>query len=234
MPIHVLLISNDDSLTPLISTELRYESYQFMLEQDGAAGLMTIREAKPDLVLLDFDLPLLSGLEICRRLRTTNHKVPIIMFDQAEAGNCAIALNSGADDYLTRPIRIEELIARVQRHLRRSHRDNPNALRFQDLTMDLQTREVFRGDRLIELTPKEFDLLVYLISHPRQVLSSDRLIEKVWGYDFVGESNILQVYIRYLRMKLEANQESRLIHTIRGAGYVLRETFWRRLVVDSG
>ena len=231
MSMHVLLASNDDTLGRLIATELRYEGYRFTGENDGAAGLMTIREAKPDLVLLDFDLPFLSGLEICRRLRSTQHDVPILMLDQAEARNCAIALDSGADDYLPRPISIEELMARIRLHLRRGQPDNPDALNFEDLKIDLQTREVFRGDRLIELTPREFDLLVYLISHPRQVLSSDRLIEKVWGYDFVGESNILQVYIRYLRKKLEANQESRLIHTIRGVGYVLRETFSRRLMV---
>ncbi|MBE7384153.1 MAG: response regulator transcription factor [Leptolyngbya sp. SIO1E4] len=228
MSIHILLVSNDAALVPLIETELRYEGYQFTVKKDGASGLIAIRELQPDLVILDFSLPMLSGLEICRRLRSTQQEIPIILLDHIQGSHCAIALDSGADDYVTRPISVEELVARVRLHLRRWHRDNPEALVFRDLKLDLQTREVYRGNRLIELTPKEFELLVYLISHPRQVLSRDLLIENVWGYDFIGESNVLHVYIRYLRVKLEANRESRLIHTIRGVGYVLRETFTKQ------
>ncbi|MGJ3248177.1 MAG: response regulator transcription factor [Elainellaceae cyanobacterium] len=228
MPIHVLLASNDAALRPLIATELRYEGYHVTVKQDGASSLVAIRETQPHLAILDVSLPMLSGLEICRRLRSTQESLPVVLLDQVDAAHCTLAFESGADDYLARPISVEELIARIRAHLRRSHRYNSEILNFQDLKIDIQTREVYRGKRLIQLTPKEFDLLVYLISHPRQVLSRDRLMERVWGYDFVGESNILEVYIRYLRLKLEANQESRLIHTIRGVGYVLREAFSKR------
>ena len=231
MSIHILLASDDSVLTPLIETELRHEGYQLTIKQDGASALMSIRKLQPDLAILDFDLAMASGLEICRRLRSTHQEVPVILLDQADDNNCAIALDAGADDYLTRPISIEELIARVQLHLRRWYRDDPAVLHFQDLKINVKTWEVYRGNRLIELTPKEFDLLVYLISHPRQVLSRDRLMEEVWGYEFIGESNVLQVYIRYLRLKLEANHESRLIHTIRGGGYVLKEAFAQRMAL---
>ncbi|MGF1524239.1 MAG: response regulator transcription factor [Leptolyngbyaceae cyanobacterium] len=231
MPTHILLASTDTPLISLLETELSYEGYQLTIKQDGAPALIAIRELQPDFAILDFALPMVSGLEICRRLRSTQEEIPVILLDDTENNNCAIALDSGADDYITRPISVEELIARMQLHLRRKHRDTPTILNFQDLRIDLQTWEVYRGNRLIELTPKEFDLLVYLISHPRQVLSRDRLMEEVWGYEFIGESNVLQVYIRYLRLKLEADHESRLIHTIRGAGYVLKESFVKQVAL---
>lgn len=231
MSIQILLASGNASLITLIKTELNYEGYQLLIEEDGTSALMTIRERQPDLAILDFALSMPSGLEICRRSRSTQQEIPIILLDEDSINHCAIALDSGADDYLQWPASLEELIARIRLHLKRYGHDRPDVLNFQDLRIDLKTREVYRGNRLIELTPKEFDLLVYLISHPRQVLSSDRLIQDVWGYDFIGESNIIQVYIRYLRLKLEANRESRLIHTIRGVGYVLREAFSQQMVV---
>ncbi|NER82882.1 MAG: response regulator transcription factor [Leptolyngbya sp. SIO1D8] len=231
MSIHILLVSNDTTLVPLIETELHYEGYEITAKNDGVSGLIAIRELQPDFVISEFSLAMLSGIEICRRLRSTQQKIPIILLDQDSINHCAIALDSGADDYLQWPASIEELIARIRLHLRHYSHDRQDILNFQDLKIDLKTWEVYRGNRLIELTPKEFDLLVYLISHPRQVLSSDRLIRDVWGYEFVGETNVLQVYIRYLRLKLEANRESRLIHTIRGAGYVLREAFAQRAIL---
>ena len=230
-PIQILLASGNSSLITLIKTELNYEGYQLIVEKDGTSALMEIRERQPDLAILDFALSMPSGLEICWRLRLTQQEIPIILLDEDSINHCAIALDSGADDYLQWPASIEELIARIRLHLKRYGHDRQDMLSFQDLKIDLKTWEVYRGNRLIELTPKEFNLLVYLISHPRQVLSSDRLIREVWGYDFVGETNILQVYIRYLRLKLEANRESRLIHTIRGAGYVLREAFSQRAML---
>jgi len=124
---------------------------------------------------------------------------------------------------MVKPFSIEELLARVRAHLRRTQEDDPDVLEFSNLTLNQRTREVFRGERPIELTAKEFDLLVYLMMHPRQVLTRDRILEKVWGYDFMGDSNIIEVYIRYLRLKLEENQEKRLIQTVRGGGYVMRE-----------
>ena len=231
MSIQILLASNNSYLTTLLKTELSYEGYQLMIEHDSLSALMTIREQQPDLAILDFALSMSSALEICRRLRLTEQEIPIILLDEDSINHCAIALESGADDYVKWPASIEELVARIRLHLKRYGHDRQDILNFQDLRIDLKTWEVYRGDRFIELTPTEFNLLVYLISHPRQVLSSDRLIRDVWGYDFVGETNVLQVYIRYLRLKLEANRESRLIHTIRGAGYVLRETFSQRAML---
>ncbi|MFG6095213.1 response regulator transcription factor [Leptothoe sp. ISB3NOV94-8A] len=228
MAIQILVASNHSSLTTLITTELRYEGYQLKIVDDGISALMSLREQQPDLAILDLALSRPSGLEICRRLRSTQQALPIILLDEGSVNHCAIAFDSGADDYMRWPASIEELVARIRLHLRRYGHGRRDILNFQDLKIDLRTWEVYRGDRLIKLTPKEFSLLVYLISHPRQVLSCDLIIQEVWGYDFGGETNILHVYIRYLRLKLEANRESRLIHTIRGAGYVLREAFSSR------
>jgi two-component system OmpR family response regulator len=132
-------------------------------------------------------------------------------------------LDAGADDYIVKPFSLEELLARVRAHLRRTQEDNPDLLQFADLSLNRITREVYRGNRAIELTAKEFELLEYLMAHPRQVLTRDQILERVWGYDFMGDSNIIEVYVRYLRLKLEAEEEKRLIQTVRGVGYVLRE-----------
>ncbi|MEM6519771.1 MAG: response regulator transcription factor [Cyanobacteria bacterium P01_C01_bin.70] len=234
MSIQILLASNNPVLITLTKTELQCEGYKVKIEEDGKSALLSIREKQPDLAILDFGLAMPSGLEICRRLRSTQQKIPVILLDRSDLNHCAIALESGADDYMQWPASIEELVARIQLHLKRYGHDEPDMLNFQDLRINLQTWEVYRGNRLIELTPKEFDLLVYLISHPRHVLSRDRILKEVWGYDFVGDSNVLQVYIRYLRLKLEANCESRLIHTIRGAGYVLKEAFARQVALARG
>jgi DNA-binding response OmpR family regulator len=140
-----------------------------------------------------------------------------------DVGDRVAGLDAGADDYVIKPFKIEELLARVRAHLRRTQEDNPDLLQFSDLSLNRKTREVFRSGRAIELTAKEFELLDYLITHPRQVITRDQILEKVWGYDFMGDSNIIEVYVRYLRLKLEEQQEKRLIQTIRGVGYVLRD-----------
>ena len=225
MAIQILVASNNSFLTTLITTELRYEGYQLKIVDDGVSALMALREEQPNLAILDLALSQPSGLEICRRLHSTQQTMPIILLDEGSINHCAIAFDSGADDYVRWPASIEELVARIRLHLRHYGHGKRDLLNFQDLTIDVRTWEVYRGDRFIKLTPKEFNLLVYLISHPRQVLSYDLIIQEVWGYDFGGETNVLHVYIRCLRLKLEANRESRLIHTIRGAGYVLREAF---------
>lgn len=221
---HILLIEDEIKLARFIELELNSEGYRITVAHDGMAGLILARESSPDLVILDWMLPGLTGVEVCRRLRTTGNKVPVIMLTARDEVQDRVAgLNAGADDYVVKPFSIEELLARVRAHLRRQQEDDQDVLQFADLSLNRRTREVFRGQRAIELTVKEFDLLEYLLSHPRQVYARDQILEHVWGYDFIGDSNIIEVYIRYLRLKLEENNEKRLIQTVRGVGYVLRE-----------
>jgi two-component system OmpR family response regulator len=224
MTAHILVVEDEVKLAQFIELELKYESYQVTVAHDGLSGLTLARETNPDLILLDWMLPGISGLEICRRLRLTGSKVPIVLLTaKDEISDRVAGLDAGADDYIVKPFSLEELLARVRAHLRRTQDENPDLLQFADLRLNRSTREVYRGNRLIELTAKEFDLLEYLMAHPRQVLSRDQILERVWGYDFMGDSNIIEVYIRYLRLKLEADHEKRLIQTVRGVGYVLRE-----------
>ncbi len=223
MNAHILVVEDEVKLAQFIELELKYEGYQITIAHDGLAGLTMARENNPDLVLLDWMLPGISGPEICRRLRQTGNKVPIILLTaKDDISDRVTGLDSGADDYLVKPFSIEELLARLRAHLRRIQEQETDLLQFVDLSLHRSTREVYRGDRSIELTAKEFELLEYLISHPRQVLTRDQILERVWGYDFMGDSNIIEVYVRYLRLKLEANQEKRLIQTVRGVGYVLK------------
>ena len=224
MTAHILVVEDEAKLAQFIKMELEFEQYKVTYATDGFTGLSSAREIEPDLILLDWMLPGISGPEICRRLRQTGSKVPIILLTaKDEVGDRVAGLDAGADDYVIKPFSIEELLARVRANLRREQEEDVNSLQFSDLSLNRSTREVFRGDRAIELTAKEFDLLDYLLSHPRQVLTRDQILERVWGYDFMGDSNIIEVYVRYLRLKLEDNEESRLIQTVRGVGYVLRE-----------
>lgn len=221
---NILVVEDEAKLAQFIELELKYEGYEVMVAADGLTGLTTARECHPDLILLDWMLPGISGLEVARRLRTTGDKVPIILLTaKDEISDRVAGLDAGADDYLVKPFSIEELLARIRAHLRRTQDPDPDLFQFSDLKLNKVTREVYRANRLIELTAKEFDLLEYLISHPRQVLTRDQILERVWGFDFMGDSNIIEVYVRYLRLKLEANNEQRLIQTVRGVGYVLRE-----------
>lgn len=224
MAAHILVVEDEAKLAQFIKLELEFEQYQVTHAPDGFTGLSTARETEPDLILLDWMLPGISGPEICRRLRQTGSKVPIILLTaKDEVSDRVAGLDAGADDYVVKPFSIEELLARVRANLRRDNEEDPDLLQFSDLSLNRSTREVFRGKRSIELTAKEFDLLDYLLSHPRQVLTRDQILERVWGYDFMGDSNIIEVYVRYLRLKLEDKEESRLIQTVRGVGYVLRE-----------
>ncbi|MDJ0569418.1 MAG: response regulator transcription factor [Pleurocapsa sp. MO_192.B19] len=224
MKSHILVVEDEAKLAQFIKLELEFENYEVTVAPDGFAGLSAAREIQPDLILLDWMLPGISGPEICRRLRQTGDKVPIILLTaKDEVSDRVTGLDAGADDYVIKPFSIEELLARVRANLRRDQEEDTDLLQFNNLTLNRSTREVFRGKRSIELTAKEFDLLEYLISHPRQVLTRDQILERVWGYDFMGDSNIIEVYIRYLRLKLEDQQEPRLIKTVRGVGYVLRE-----------
>ncbi|MDV2992213.1 MAG: Response regulator MprA [Chroococcidiopsis sp. SAG 2025] len=220
----ILLVEDDPKLAEFIATELSLEGYEVTIATNGMDGLTIARDAQPDLLILDWMLPGISGLDLCLRLRKTGIEVPIIILTaKDEIPDRVAGLNAGADDYVTKPFSIEELLARVKARLRRTHPEETNVLVFEDLTLNTLTREVYRGTQLIELTAKEFDLLQLLLRHPCQVITRERILEQVWGYDFMGESNIIEVYIRALRVKLEASIPKRLVHTIRGVGYVLRE-----------
>ena len=224
MTAHILIIEDEAKLARFIELELKYEGYQVTIANDGISGLSGARELDLDLILLDWMLPGISGPEICRRLRKTGVMVPIILLTaKDEVGDRVVGLDAGADDYLVKPFSIEELLARIRARLRRLQEEDKDELEFSDLSLNVITREVKRGDRPIELTAKEFDLLRYLITHSRQVLTRDQILEQVWSFDFMGDSNIIEVYVRYLRTKLEMGGEKRLIQTVRGVGYVLRE-----------
>lgn len=224
MAAHILLVEDEVKLARFVELELTSEGYRVSVAHDGLSGLTMAREESPDLLILDWLLPGMTGVEICRRLRSTGNKAPVIFLTaKDEISDRIQGLDAGADDYVVKPFSIEELLARIRAHLRRLQEPDADMLQFEDLTLNRKTREVFRGQRAIELTAKEFDLLEYLMTNPRQVLTRDQILEKVWGYDFMGDSNIIEVYIRYLRLKLEENSEKRVIHTVRSVGYVLRD-----------
>jgi DNA-binding response OmpR family regulator len=221
---HILLVEDEVKLARFIELELGSEGYRVSVAHDGMTGLSSIRESEPDLAILDWMLPGLTGVELCRRMRSTGINIPVILLTaKDEVGDRVTGLDAGADDYLVKPFSIEELLARIRAHLRRTQETDTDLLQFEDLSLNRRTREVHRGQRSIDLTAKEFDLLQYLMSHPRQVFTRDQILENIWGYDFLGDSNIIEVYVRYLRLKLEHDSEKRLIHTARGVGYSLRE-----------
>jgi DNA-binding response OmpR family regulator len=221
---HILLVEDEIKLARFIELELQSEGYRVTVAHDGMSGLSLVRESEPDLAILDWMMPGLTGVELCRRLRSTGIKIPVILLTaKDEVGDRVTGLDAGADDYLVKPFSIEELLARIRAHLRRTQETDTDLLQFEDLSLNRRTREVHRGQRSIDLTAKEFDLLQYLMSHPRQVFTREQILENIWGYDFLGDSNIIEVYVRYLRLKLEQDSEKRLIHTARGVGYSLRE-----------
>jgi len=224
MSARILVIEDDDAILRFLRRGLAYEGYTVETAADGQAGLAIARDNPPDLVVLDLMLPGLDGFEVCRRLRAGG-PVPIIILTARDTVTDRVqGLDLGADDYMTKPFNLDELLARIRALLRRSQPSRPQVMRFADLTLDTGTRQAQRGDRVISLTAKEYELLELFMRHPRQVLTRDMIFDRVWGYDFGGESNIIEVYIRYLRQKLEGEDEIRLLHTVRGMGYVLRET----------
>ncbi len=220
----ILVIDDDEGIARFLKRALSYAGFVVDVAESGAAGLERALADPPDAVILDVLMPGLDGLEVCRRFRAGDGDVPILMLTaKDEVSDRVKGLECGADDYLLKPFALEELVARLRALLRRRAPAAANRLRFSDLAVDLGTREVRRGERAIELTAREFDLLTVFLRHPRQVLSRNQLLEKVWGFDFEVNTRVLEVYVRYLREKLEACGEPRLIHTMRGAGYVLKE-----------
>jgi len=228
-PARVLVVDDEPAVRDSLARTLRFEGYDVVVANDGIAALDAVRSDNPDLVVLDVMMPRMDGLEACRMLRSDRQTLPVLMLTARDSvGDRVAGLDAGADDYLVKPFALQELLARVRALLRRSllatGDDAPGStLRFADLSLDPASREVYRGDRAIELTRTEFSMLEVFLNHPRHVLTRSMLFELVWGYDFGPGSNSLDVYVGYLRRKLEANGEPRLIQTVRGVGYVLRE-----------
>lgn len=219
----ILLIEDDEGILRFLRRGLSYEGYQVETALDGQEGLTKAREWHPDLVVLDWMLPGMDGLEVCRRLRATG-PLPILMLTAKDMVQDRVqGLDAGADDYMVKPFELDELLARIRALLRRTQTERIPVLVFSDLTLDTSSRQALRSGREIQLIAKEYDLLELFMRHPRQVLTREMIFDRVWGYDFGGESNVLDVYIRYLRQKLVVGDEAQLIHTVRGVGYVLRE-----------
>ncbi|MEJ3655933.1 response regulator transcription factor [Actinomycetes bacterium KLBMP 9759] len=225
-PLRVLVVDDEATLADLLSMALRYEGWEVRSAGDGLTALRTARDFRPDAVVLDVMLPDLDGLEVLRRLRDETPEVPVLFLTARDAVEDRIAgLTAGGDDYVTKPFSLEELVARLRGLLRRSGmaaaaRQGPQLV-VGDLELDEDSREVLRADELIELTTTEFELLRYLMRNPKRVLSKAQILDRVWNYDFGGQSNVVELYISYLRKKIDAGR-SPMIHTVRGAGYVLK------------
>ncbi|GLY51838.1 response regulator transcription factor [Lentzea sp. NBRC 102530] len=227
----ILVVDDDRAVRESLRRSLQFNGYQVETAGDGMQALESVTAARPDAMVLDVMMPRLDGLEVCRRLRSTGDDLPILVLTARDAVSDRVSgLDAGADDYLPKPFALEELLARLRALLRRAAHDDDAAqqsaaaLKFADLELDPSTRDVRRGERPISLTRTEFALLELLLAHPRQVLTRSRILEDVWGYDFPTSGNALEVYVGYLRRKTELEGEPRLIHTVRGVGYVLRET----------
>lgn len=219
----ILIIEDDEEILRVLRRVLTYEGYIVDTAMTGMAGITLATEQAPDLVILDLMLPKMDGLEVCERLQKIGNQ-PILMLTAKDSLQDRVdGLDAGADDYIVKPFEIDELLARIRALLRRTVVDRIKVLEFEDLSLDSASRKAYRGDREIVLTAKEYALLDLFLRHPRQVMTREAIFDRVWDYDFGGESNVLDVYIRYLRQKLEEDGEARLIYTVRGVGYVLRE-----------
>ncbi|MFE5756968.1 response regulator transcription factor [Streptomyces massasporeus] len=232
-PQRILIVDDEPAVREALQRSLAFEGYGTEVAVDGADALDKAAAYRPDLVVLDIQMPRMDGLTAARRIRATGDTTPILMLTARDTvGDRVTGLDAGADDYLVKPFELDELFARIRALLRRSSYAaavgvadpaDEDALTFADLRMDLATREVTRGGRQVELTRTEFTLLEMFMAHPRQVLTREQILKAVWGFDFEPSSNSLDVYVMYLRRKTEAGGEPRLVHTVRGVGYVLRQ-----------
>ena len=223
---NILIIEDERKIARFLKLELEYEGYEVEIAEDGVAGLEAYTGGSWDIVLLDVMLPRLNGMEVLRRIRLSGSAVPVILLTARDSLPDKVSgLDSGANDYITKPFAIEELLARIRACLRMTQmlKTDNELLTIADLSVNEKTRVVKRGATEIELTPREFDLLVYLMKHVNQVLHREQLLSQVWGFDYFGDTNVVDVYIRYLRKKLDYPFDTPLIHTVRGIGYVLKE-----------
>jgi len=221
----IVVIDDDEKITSLLRRSLAFEGYEVGTAPNGQEGLRLLSGREADLIILDVMMPQLDGWEVCRRLREAGVSSPVLMLTAKDDVQDRVkGLDLGADDYLVKPFALEELMARVRALLRRrpERAEEDGRLRFEDLILDVDGREAIRGGHRIELTAKEFELLYLFMQNPKRVLSRDQIMERIWGYDYSGESNVLEVYVAMLRQKLEEHGGSRLIQTVRGAGYVLK------------
>jgi two-component system response regulator MprA len=219
----ILVVEDDVAILKVLQRSLTFEGYRVETAEDGETALVRMQENHPDLVILDLMLPVMDGLEVCRRIRVSDQLPILILTARETLKDRVIGLDAGADDYLVKPFELDELLARVRALLRRTLPERATELIFSDLTLNASSRQAIRNKRVVNLSAKEYDLLDLFMRHPRQVLTREAIFDRVWGYDFGGESNVLDVYVRYLRKKLEIPGEEKLIHTVRGVGYVLRE-----------
>lgn len=219
----ILVIDDDPTVTGVLKRGLAYEGYRVDVANSGLQGLAVARDHAPDLVILDLMLPGLDGYQVLERLREADANLPVMMLTARDGTADQVkGLELGADDYVVKPFTFEVLSARAKALLRRCEQDHPEVMRFEDLALDTGTRRAQRGNRMIDLTSTEYELLRQFLLHPRRVVAKHVLMERVWGFEVEGSSNIVEVYVKQLRQKLEANGEPRLLHTFRGAGYVLR------------
>lgn len=223
----VLIVEDETKLARFVELELKHEGYEVFVANDGRSGIESFFENEPDIILLDLMLPQLNGIEVCRRIRKESN-VPIIMITaKGEVMDKVLGLDNGADDYITKPFAIEEVLARIRVALRHTtaavKEDDEDILVLKNLTVDLKKHSVKYGEENIELTKREFELLVYLIQNKNIVITRNQILNQVWGYDYIGETNVVDVYIRYLRTKIDDRFGVKLIHTIRGVGYFAKD-----------
>lgn len=224
----ILIVEDEQQIARVLELELSFEGYETVVTHTGTDGLLAFHEQPIDLILLDVMLPEMNGLEVLKRIRKHNEMIPVILLTaKGEIQDKVTGLDYGANDYITKPFEFDELLARIRVALRfstKAPQTTEQQMTFEDLQLNEQTREVWRGGNLVELTPREFDLLVHLMKHPKLVQSREQLLNAVWGYDYFGDTNVVDVYIRYLRQKLyQPFKLPSLIHTVRGVGYVLKE-----------